>query len=104
MIDKCNKLIATYSAQGYSLTLRQLYYQFVSRDWLPAEWADPNTGSTNNQKSYDKLGIIVGDGRMAGLIDWNAIEDRTRNIDGNTHWTSPASIIRAVANQYQIDK
>ena len=36
---------------------------------------------------------------MAGLIDWNAIEDRTRNIDGNTHWTSPASIIRAVAKE-----
>lgn len=104
MIAKVNQLIADYRAQGYALTLRQVYYQFVARDWLPAAWADKETGSVNNERSYKKLGCLVNDGRMAGLIDWHAIEDRTRNIDGNSHWDSPQSILDTVAKQFAIDK
>lgn len=104
MIAKVNTLIADYRAQGYSLTLRQVYYQFVARDWLPASWADKETGSVNNERSYKKLGCLVNDGRMAGLIDWHSIEDRTRNIDGNAHWDNPQSILDVVAKQFAIDK
>lgn len=104
IIDKANELITTYRQQGYSLTLRQLYYQFVARDLLPAKWADPKTGSTNNQKSYQKLGNILSDARLAGLIDWEAIEDRTRNVDGNSHWENPSKIIASAAASYQLDK
>jgi hypothetical protein len=32
MIAKANEIIATYAEQGYDLTLRQLYYQFVASD------------------------------------------------------------------------
>ena len=32
LIDLANEIIAEYEANGYSLTLRQLYYQFVARD------------------------------------------------------------------------
>lgn len=104
IIDRVNAIVSEYKGQGYDLSLRQVYYQFVARDWLPQEWADTATGSTNNVRSYDKLGVIVGDGRMWGLIDWTAIVDRMREMDGNTHWTSPASIVDAVARQYMIDK
>lgn len=104
IVKQANEIVATYKAQGYDLTLRQVYYQFVARDLLPATWADPSTGSTNNQKAYKKLGDIINDGRMCGLIDWHSIEDRTREMDGNGHWTSPESIIDAVARQYLIDK
>lgn len=31
IINTANEIIAEYSAQGFDLTLRQLYYQFVSR-------------------------------------------------------------------------
>ena len=34
VIASANSIIASYIAQGYKLTLRQLYYQFVSRDLL----------------------------------------------------------------------
>ena len=34
VIEKANSIIDSYRKQGYVLTLRQLYYQFVSRDWL----------------------------------------------------------------------
>lgn len=93
LIDTANKIIAEYTAQGFNLTLRQLYYQFVARDVIP-----------NTQREYKNLGSIINDGRLAGVIDWNAIEDRTRNLVSNSHWETPADIVRACANQYQIDK
>ena len=46
----------------------------------------------------------INDGRMAGLIDWDAIEDRTRNLVGNSHWSEPQSIIYTAARSYEIDK
>lgn len=93
VVVQANRIIEEYEAQGYSLTLRQLFYQFVSRDLLP-----------NTQKSYSRLGNIISDGRLAGLIDWDAIEDRTRNLVRNPHWGSPASIIDSAASSYAIDK
>lgn len=106
IIDRVNKIITNYLAQGYDLTLRQLYYQLISRyyDELPESWIDPKTGSKNNEKSYDKLGNIVNDGRLAGLIDWSAIVDRTRNVQSLSHWSNPASIIDACVYSYRLDK
>lgn len=104
IVDEAIGIVDSYRAQGYSLTLRQLYYQFVSRDSFPASWADEGTGSTNNERSYKKLGDIIGDARLAGLVDWSSIEDRTRNVDGNSHWGSPVEIIKSCAAQFQIDK
>jgi hypothetical protein len=69
IIEKANEIIETYRAQGYTLTLRQLYYQFVARALIP-----------NSERSYKNLGTAVSDGRDAGLIDWNAIEDRGRGV------------------------
>lgn len=92
-IDQANAIIATYAAQGFDLTLRQLYYQFVARDLIP-----------NTEKSYDSLGALISDARLAGLIDWDAIQDRTRNLRSNSHWDSPESIVEACASQYRIDR
>ena len=70
IITLANSIIDEYSAQGYQLTLRQLYYQFVAKDWLP-----------NSQQSYNRLGSIITDARLAGFVDWRAIEDRTRSVN-----------------------
>jgi len=93
LIQVCNDIIREYTAAGYILTLRQLYYQCVSRDIIP-----------NKQSEYKRLGSIVNDGRLVGLIDWSALEDRTRNVRSISHWDSPEQIINAVADQYAIDK
>jgi len=91
-IDQANVIIDELMADGYNLTLRQLYYQFVSRDLFE-----------NHQRNYDRLGRIVSDGRLAGLIDWDAIVDRTRNIERNPHWDSVGSILRGAAQGYRRD-
>lgn len=92
MIDMANSIIGEYNNQGFSLTLRQLYYQFVARDLIP-----------NNVKSYKNLGSVVNDGRLAGLIDWSHIQDRTRRLEKNSHWTTPGDIINSAASSYRID-
>jgi hypothetical protein len=92
IIEKANEIIDEYQAQGFSLTLRQLYYQFVARGMI-----------ANKQSEYKRLGSIVNDARLAGLIDWDAIVDRTRNLVANSHWDSPADILESVRQSYRID-
>jgi hypothetical protein len=93
IIEKANEIIAEYADQGFDLTLRQLYYQFVSRGLIP-----------NKDTEYKRMGSIINDARLAGLIDWNAITDRTRNLRGLSHWKTPGDIIHSAAASYHIDK
>lgn len=93
IVDNANEIITEYQDQGYQLTLRQLYYQFVARDLIP-----------NTMKSYKRLASIISDARLAGLIDWDSIVDRTRNVESNSHWETPGGIISACSRQYLIDK
>jgi serine/threonine protein kinase len=92
LIQKANEIIEEYQADGYLLTLRQLYYQFVARDLIP-----------NRQREYKRLGSIINDARMAGLIDWAAIEDRGRNLLSLPSWDEPADIVRSCASQFRVD-
>jgi hypothetical protein len=46
------------------------------------------------------LGRTVTDGRRAGKIDWEAIEDRTRNVHYLPTWDGPAERIRTSASVY----
>lgn len=91
-IKKANEIIEEYQNKGFSLTLRQIYYQFVARGW-----------SENTLRAYKALGTVISDGRMAGLIDWNAIEDRTRSLRGLGADFSPSATIRAAARTYRRD-
>lgn len=92
LIDRINTVIDDYERQGFSLTLRQVYYQMVARAIIP-----------NNERSYKNLGNLISDARLAGLISWDAIEDRTRNLRGNSHWTTPGSMINSAAYSYKLD-
>lgn len=92
IIQQANDILDNYAAQGFVLTLRQLYYQFVARDLLP-----------NKQKSYKRLGSIIGDARLAGLIDWEYLEDRTRNLASLQHFDSPQDALNKLSHWYHID-
>lgn len=60
-------IVEEYRQLGYKLTLRQLHYQMVTNNWI-----------VNHDTAYKKLGNVLDDCRYAGLIDWEAIEDRGR--------------------------
>lgn len=67
LIYQAEQIIDEYQQAGYVLTLRQLYYQFVARDIIE-----------NSKRSYKNLGNAITKARMAGMISWQAIEDRNR--------------------------
>lgn len=92
MIARANAILNEYAAQGYDLTLRQLYYQFVARAIV-----------ANTLQEYKRLGTVINDARLAGLIDWNHIVDRTRNLHSLSTWSEPAQMVRACAEQYRED-
>ncbi len=87
-----NSICAEYAAQGFDLTLRQLYYQFVARDLI-----------ANSQRSYKNLGSTINRARLAGLLDWNYIVDRTRNLQSNPAWYHPREVLRSAANSFKLD-
>lgn len=112
-IRHAEEIVATYRRQGYILTLRQVYYQFVARDLFPddrrwkqagSKWVKNADGTKNADPNYEWLGEILNNARLGGLLDWDGIEDRTRNLKSVGIWASPASIMRAVASQFRIDK
>lgn len=92
LIHLCDSIISEYSQQGYKLTIRQLYYQLVARDYIP-----------NTVQSYDNVVGTMTKARLAGLIDWDAIEDRTREVIERSHWSSGSELLHACANQYHED-
>lgn len=89
IIEQANAIYEEY--EGAELTLRQLHYQFVARDLYE-----------NTMRNYKKLGDIIRNGRMAGLISWDMIEDRTRGLTGyGGGSSSPASAIRTASYSYK---
>jgi hypothetical protein len=89
IIDNANYILAEYKAQGYVLTLRQLYYQFVSRDLIK-----------NTTKEYKRIGSVINDARLAGLIDWSMLEDRTRNLLSVEDFDNPIDFLGRVVERY----
>jgi len=92
VIEQAEVIIREYQAQGFSLTLRQVYYQFVARGLIP-----------NTDRDYKRLGNIISDARRAGMIDWYAIEDRTRYLRQNANWDAPQEILKSAKDSYHRD-
>jgi hypothetical protein len=92
-IKTVNEILDEYAAQGYDLSLRQLYYQLVARGFIE-----------NSVQSYKRVGSLVSDARLAGLIDWNMISDRGRVQVTPSHWVDPSHILKSAANSFRIDK
>lgn len=87
------EIVDSYTAQGYILTLRQLHYQFVTRNWI-----------VNHDTAYKKLGNILDDCRYAGVIDWQSIEDRGR-LPKLPYWAEDVpSAIDDILNSYRLDR
>ena len=91
-IRRANAIISEYTSKGYSLTVRQLYYQHVARGFIE------NTG-----QSYSKLAGLINNARLAGLISWTAIEDRTRSLHGLETVSGPHELVQKAALNFRLD-
>ncbi len=92
-IEQANSIIDEYMSAGYRMTLRQLYYQFVSRDLF-----------ANVNKNYRMLATTISNGRLAGLVDWHAIEDRGRVVDVPGEWGSIDEILEQAVDQFRLSR
>lgn len=93
LVQQAVQILNVYVEQGYRLTLRQLYYQFVARGLLE-----------NKVQNYKRLGDVLNNARLAGLVDWDYIEDRSRETQFVSHWDSPADVIDSAARAFRRDK
>lgn len=79
VVELAVDILDDYGRQGYTLTLRQLFYQFVSRSLFDvALLSDPKKG----ERVYKNFGALVAKARDFGLLSWSAIEDRDRSLMG----------------------
>lgn len=92
LIETINRICDSYAQQGFTLTVRQLYYQLVARNII-----------SNDERSYKNTTSLVNDARLAGLIDWDAIEDRTRAFETRGHWESGQDFLDSVSPLYYVD-
>jgi hypothetical protein len=63
------QLVLRELSSFWPLTLRQLYYQLVSRGIIE-----------NSLGEYKQLSDLLAKARLAGLVPWAALEDRARTI------------------------
>jgi len=91
LISMIEPLMVSYREQGFTLTVRQIFYQMVARDVLP-----------NSEKSYNQVGDLCKKGREYGLLPWDIV-DRTRQIIARPHWTGGGEILRECAKQFHMD-
>ena len=91
-VEDAQRIISDYEAQGYSLTLRQLYYQFVAKNLVE-----------NSLRSYKNLGNVITKARMAGLISWEAIEDRNRDHHDFLKEESIENVLSRIHRKIQYD-
>ena len=92
-IQQMQGIVAEYARQGLRLTARQLYYQFVARDLIP-----------NTVQSYKRLTSLLADARYAGMVDWDAIEDRGREPVVPSEWNSIQSLVRSAIRSYRLPR
>lgn len=93
LIDKCDTILTHYTERGYRMTLRQLYYKLVSSNVV-----------ANSVKSYKNVGSLVSDGRLAGYLDWDAIEDRGRQPKPPPEFSSLGNLIHSALHSYRLPR
>jgi hypothetical protein len=92
-IKTCNEVIDEYQGVGLRLTLRQLYYQLVTKNII-----------TNEEKSYKALSSLISDARLGGLVDWEAIEDRVRQPKLQSEFNNLSDLIEAAVQSYRLPR
>lgn len=92
-LASAQEIVEEYAGQGLRLTLRQLYYQLVARGFIP-----------NSDKEYAKLSVLLVKGRMAGEVDWDAIEDRIRVPYLPYYSEDISDALTSLASYYRINR
>ena len=92
-IEYMNDIIEEYQGNGYTLSVRQLYYQLVARAYIE-----------NTAVNYGAISKFVTKARLAGLVDWEAIEDRGRVPHIAYYSNSISESLADALNSFEVDR
>lgn len=90
LIHETETILQEYTQQGITMTLRQLYYQLVARGVIP-----------NNIAVYKKISCLLTDARYAGFLDWDMLDDLTRESDRMSEWSDLSSLLDSALYSYR---
>lgn len=93
LLKLADEIVARYMRGGYKLTLRQLYYQLVTVNAIK-----------NEEKWYGKVGNILSHARLAGVVDWEAVEDRIRVPWRPPEWDSLPDLVESALYSYRLPR
>lgn len=85
ILDHANEIRRSYKAKGLALTLRQLYYQFVTRKLLPS-----------SQKVYKRIGDVLTEARYRGTFPVDGLVDRGRELHNGGYLRDDTAVNAAV--------
>lgn len=89
-IVQINKILQEYTT---GVSVRQVYYRLVAASLID-----------NVKSEYDKIQTLITDARYAGLIDWDAIEDRGRAAERREHWATAKKALDEVIEDFRLDR
>lgn len=92
-LGEIGQVLRQYERMGIRLTLRQLYYQLVTKNII-----------RNEQREYKRLGTLLSKARLAGFVDWDIIEDRVRQAERAPQWETIQDIIDAASKQFRLPR
>jgi len=93
LLSHVSGIVDHFSQQGIKLTNRQLFYQLVARDLIP-----------NAEAVYKRICKFLTDVRYAGLIDWDAIEDRGRVPHMHAEWDNIRELVESAVHSYRLPR
>jgi hypothetical protein len=88
IINHAHEILEEY----HPMTLRQVYYQLVSRQVIE-----------NNRSAYQGVSNALVDARLEGLIPWEWLEDRLRRPSIYSGYRDPAHFARIMKYSYYRD-
>lgn len=93
LVRKCQQIVSSFQAQGFKMTLRQLYYQLVKDNLI-----------RNEEKQYKRLSGLLSDARLMGRVDWEAIEDRIRVPRIPQDFKDLGDLVDTALGAYRLDR
>lgn len=92
LLDQAIKVIELYQEKGLSLSLRQVYYQLVTKNIIQ-----------NKKAEYKKLLRLLTIARRDGTLSEDCLEDRSRTYHSLPYWPDYKAGIKALHNQFNLD-
>ena len=93
LLEDIKEILEEYETKEIRVTLRQLYYQLVSRNILE-----------NKTKEYSKLSSLLTKARYSGEIDWRSIEDRIRIPRRPVTFENIEELVKNSIHWYELDR